>query len=166
MWIGHFTGPCWTHGNWRWLCVFPPCRLFDQCPGSFDFYYVTRSLLSEHMGSFGFLRFSQLWSAFPFVPFPFPLLFSLFPLLSFSPSLYLSIRIYVYCNHSGPIWSLLCTREIQCRVKLLAPNSYLITFQLLHMLFVCLCCVFFCSLIILRSSSALLQSLTSLGIWL
>ena len=42
---------------------------------------------------------------------------------SFSPSLYLSIHIHMYFHHSGPIWSLLCKREIQCRVKLLAPNS-------------------------------------------
>lgn len=139
MWIGHLTGPCWTHGNWRWLCVFPPCRLFDQCSGSFDFYYVTRSLVSEYVCSFGFPRFSNCG-----------LLSPLPSSLSFSLSLYLSIHIHMYFHHSGPIWSLLCKREIQCRVKLLAPNS---PTWLLFSFYIC--CLFVCAV----CSSALLLSL-------
>lgn len=70
--------------------------------------------------------------------------------LSFSPSLYLSIHIHMYFHHSGPIWSLLCKREIQCRVKLLAPNSptcLLFSFYI--------CCLFVCAVCL----SALLLSL-------
>lgn len=166
MCIGHLAGSRWTHGNWRWLCLFPFCCLFERCPEPFGFYHVARSWRWVFQPGFWacvhrvFLAFEGFLSLGLLPPLP--------SSPSLSPSLFLSIPI-----HRTPIFSLQDRFDhyygwdkFDHPQENSYPQTLLLTFWFLFVLSVGLCYLFVCSLITPMNSSALRRSVTCVGICL